>query len=612
MRKIAVLVALCSCACVGLAQPGGLASPAEQDRLPDSVAELAILLRPLPSADGSGIEALEVVETLAGATAEPGGVLLEMPYVSSNVPTAIAQIGELQARDERGALALAAHDEGADPERRRQWRIDRPVHGSIRLSYRVTLAAPLAARGAAPPIELRSEDGGFSGGGATFLLRPPGGSYRLRADWDLSRLPAGAVAASSLDTVADAPLPVATLDKAYFMAGSVGRYPAAPSATGFFSVWQGRPPFDATGLMSWAERLRTHYEAFFAVERTPYGVFMRRNLVNPGGGIGMYRSFVITYGEQEGSDPEELKLTLAHEMFHTFQPRIEDAGNGLESAWFNEGLAVFYQRSLPLRYGMLDADGFLRDLNYHAARYYTNALGNVPNREVPARFWEDTRVRTLPYDRGFLYFATVDDAVRKASHGRRSLDDLMLQMHARQRRGVAIDNADWEELLRRELGQPGVDAFHAMLQGATPLPASDAFGPCFRRISVPLRRYQLGFEPKVLTEPRRIVHGLIPGSAAEAAGLRDGDEIMVPVGQDAIQGRQDGVLVLQVRRDGQDLRIAYRPRGETVDAWQWQRVDPVPGQRCSLAPDAATTDRRAPAIFPVARIGLAGPRVDRR
>jgi membrane-associated protease RseP (regulator of RpoE activity) len=120
-----------------------------------------------------------------------------------------------------------------------------------------------------------------------------------------------------------------------------------------------------------------------------------------------------------------------------------------------------------------------------------------------------------------------------------------------------------------------------MLQGATPLPPSDAFGPCFRRVTKPLRRYQLGFDPKVLVEPKRIVRGLIAGSAAAKAGLHNGDEILKPVGQDHIQGDQTGILTLQIRRGSQEMTIRYLPRGETVDAWQWERVRTVPDTACA-------------------------------
>ncbi|UKE53530.1 hypothetical protein KFS84_14590 [Xanthomonas translucens pv. graminis] len=136
------------------------------------------------------------------------------------------------------------------------------------------------------------------------------------------------------------------------------------------------------------------------------------------------------------------------------------------------------------------------------------------------RFWQDTRIRPLPYHRGFLYFVTIDNALRKASGGRKSRDDLILAMLHRRQRDKPLGIADWEALLRDNLGEDAVRQLHAMLDGAAPLPASDAFGPCFERISQPMRRYELGFAPAVLTESPPLVRDLIPDSAAAKAGVQ--------------------------------------------------------------------------------------------
>ncbi|MCD9030539.1 peptidase M61 [Luteimonas sp. Y-2-2-4F] len=548
---------------------------------------LAYVLRPLPSADGARVEAVEVALTMSGAVPAEGEPLLQMPLVASNVPTVASELDGLEAHDARGRLPLRVEQTGEDPAIQRRWFAGRVPEGEVRLRYRAPAATALAARGAAPPIELRGDSGAVSAGGATFLLRPAAGDYRIRADWDLSALPDGAVGLSSLDTLArDEAVPASLVDSAFFMAGMIQRYPETGAADRFFSAWQGETPFDAREMMVWGEALYARFLEVFDAAPTPYGVFMRRNQVNPGGGIGMHRSFVLTYGDTRGNDPEALRFTLAHEMFHTFQPLMA-RGRGMDeslgAAWFNEGLAVFYQGELPFRFGMVTPEAYLRDLNFTMARLYTSLFAGTPNREVAGRFWEDTRIRTLPYDRGYVYFVNVDAAVRRASGGARSLDDLMLALRARRERGLPVEQADWEALVGEELGAEGVAAFHAMLDGRVDVPASDAFGPCFRRVQRPLRRYELGFEPKVLVEPVRIVRGLVPGSAAEAAGLRDGDEILQPVGQDAIQGDQDGVLTLQVRRDGRDTTIEYRPRGEAVDTWQWERVPEVADTDCGRA-----------------------------
>ena len=364
------------------------------------------------------------------------------------------------------------------------------------------------------------------------------------------------------------------------MGGLVHGYPSPLSADGFMSAWQGQPPFDADALMQWTQSLYGSYLRFFrAPPRQPYEVFLRRNPVNAGGGVEVGRSFVGTFDRQTRA--QDFKLTLAHEMVHTFVGGLDDP-QGLVSSWYAEGLAVYYERVLPWRAGLISTGDFLADLNKTAARYYTDLLSETPNSEIPARFWADTRVRVLPYDRGSLYFAQLDAELRRASHGKRSLDDLVLRMVARRREGLPVDERAWLALVRKALGARGVAQFDAMMAGKLVVPSSAAFGRCFARTTAPLRRYELGFDSAVLMEPSRVVRGLVPFSAAARAGLRNGDRIVKPVPQDAIQADQSATLTLLIARGGKTFPITYLPRGAGVQAYQWRRRPSVPERRCGL------------------------------
>src|SRR3546814_10021302 len=98
---------------------------------------------------------------------------------------------------------------------------------------------------------------------------------------------------------------------------------------------------------------------------------------------------------------------------------------------------------------MTDAE-YLADVNETASRYYTGLLRNTPEEEAVRRFWGDTRVRVLHYDRGAMYFAKLNGMIRRASGGKRSVDDLVFEMNERAKKGLPITDAVWLDKIGRE------------------------------------------------------------------------------------------------------------------------------------------------------------------
>ena len=559
-------------------------------------ATLAIKLTPLPTKPGDGtIGSVGVDLVFDAIRVAPGDPLVQLALIADNVDTVATTITDLEARDAKGPLKLTSRDVDLATEaardsetggQTREWFADRAPEGRVSIHYAVPAMATLPPRGPAPPLSFRNDDNAVSAAGNIFLLMPPGTQrYAVTTSWDVSQLKPGATGVTSLgEAVATsiAPMSSVELRESYFMGGAINRWPSERTAKGFFSAWQGSPPFDAASLMSWTRSLHEHYSQFFGQKSDrPYGVFLRYNPVNAGGGTGFFHSFVATFGSGAGADVAALKMMIAHETFHTFQPFISVPA-GKESSWFAEGLAMLYEGRLPLRYRLITPEAFLHDLNISASRYYSSIMATQPNSEIAPHFWDDTRIRTLAYDRGMLYFAVVDSAVRNESRGERSLDQLILHMLALENHGATLSNSDWESELRTQLGESAVAEFHEFLGGRMPIPAPDAFGPCFTRTTARVRRYELGFTPAVLREPTRIIRGLISGSAAERAGVHNGDEIIQPVPQDEIQGNQTELLHLRIRRNGQELSISYLPRGEEVEVYQWARVPGVPDSQCGI------------------------------
>lgn len=524
--------------------------------------------------DPSGrIGSIEITVLDPVSTDAAGKPLVRMPLITSNVQTAASGIRDIRAHDADGPLALTYRDDPAGQKPYRHWTAARPVHGPVTIIYRVAISDAPNPLGAAPPFELRSEDAVFSGLTGAFLILPDTNRpYRLALHWNFAKLDGHVLGVSTLGlgdrTTAAAESPE-HLESIFVMGGRLAHEPARPAADGFFSVWQGTPPFDARALLQWTHRLYAYYLKFFHAGNSTYTVYLRRNPINPGGGVEVQNSFVGTFGQR--TKVSDFKLTLAHEMVHTFVGALDakNVKDELADSWFAEGLAVYYQRLLPWRAGQISRAAYLRDLNTTAARYYTDKLNTTPNDRIADRFWPDTRVRVLPYDRGALYFAQLNAEISKASGGKRSLDDLVLAFLRRRANGKPLTQDAWTDAVTHELGARGRQQFDDMMSGKPIILNPDAFGPCFRRVVVPLRRYQLGFTPDVLIEPKRIVRGLITGSAAAEAGLRNGDEIIKPVPQDGIQADQHATLTLRVRRGKKVMDITYLPRGKVVDAYQW-------------------------------------------
>lgn len=466
-------------------------------------------------------------------------------------------------------------DGAADAGGQRKWKASRPVKGDLVIKYRVHVHNTLT-NGGIPPLGPRIDGHGFSAAGLTFLAIPEVSTpYRMLIDWDLSAMGAGATAVSSFgDGTVEVPAgePV-RLRLAAFMAGPISREPAAPQPTGFAAVWTGDPGFDLRPPMQWTAKLHAWMNTFFQTANDrPYHVFLRFNPANAGGGVAFPNSFVVTYGA--GVTGESMKHILPHEMTHTW------TANGL-GKWYDEGSAVYYQARLPWRAGLITTEQYLDDINKTASRYYTNAEIDAPEAKIIPNFFSNMWLNTLAYDRGALYFAALDGKLRRRSGGKRSIDDLIRMMVRKERSGEKITEDTWIALLQREIGDDAVALHRSMMAGGIVRPESGDFGPCFEREMKKVRRYELGFNPKSLPDGKKQVEGLVEGSEAAKAGVRNGDIVTYPViTTEGVRRDPDATITMQVTRDGAASTITFLPRGVSLEIPQWKRVPGVPDAAC--------------------------------
>ena len=527
---------------------------------------MTVLIKPGVMSETAG-GVVEITITVPGMDVAAGAPLFALPNMAPNMPSPQPVEG-MAVTDAQGPVTLTATNRDGG----QSWTAARRVQGEVVVRYRLPIDN---ARGSGPPISLRIDGDTFSTPGRMLLALPPGPTpYRVAIRWDVSAMGPGAIGVSGYgDGDVEIPAgPASRLAATMFMAGHFKREPTIATG-GFSALWGGEPPFDPRPLMQWTGQLH-HWMSVFFKDRVepPYRVVLRSNPQNPGGGVAMTQSFAVGYGE--GTTAENLKRIFGHEMTHTWTAR-EEMGK-----WFNEGNAVYYQALLPWRARLISTDQYLADINQTASRYYTNAMMHTPEDQVLAAFWDDTRIRVLPYDRGAMYFAVLDGQVRKASGGKRSIDDLIRTMVVRIKTDQPVSEGIWLDLLRQETGEAGPATHRAMMAGELMLPESGGFGPCFRRTTKSIRQFDLGFENKSTLGKDKTIQGLKPDSEAARAGIRDGDKLISGGAGDAVQADVTRTITLKLTRDGQPLSITYLPRGAAVDAYQWERVAAVPESAC--------------------------------
>lgn len=458
---------------------------------------MKVIIRP-ERKSGSEVNSVAVREEIRNDA--PGAekrFSIRAPITYASVGGIADAIESLEVRDAKGLVPLRREDDPADPGGfpfYRHWRAEREVVFPVLLSY---AARPRFAGLSGPQFALQSHEGGISSAGSGFLVTPEemGDQTTLDVSWDLSDLGPASVGVSTFGNgsfeMRGTPY---DLTQGYFMAGPLGSYQAAAAKVGFSGYWLGLPPFEPEKEMEWTSRMYSFLRTFFRdVSGSPYRMFLR---VLPGAprpsGTALLNSFMLGVPARTSDSlapgPHSM---LAHELIHHWAEGLEGPHGTV--AWFAEGTATHYQRLLPLRAGLISVDAYGESINATARGYYSNPYRNL-SADSLGRLGFMTGVgggsaQNVAYTRGSLYFADLDAQIRRASNGKRKLDDILLPFFDRIRGGQKLTQDDWVKTIVAELGTSARERFEAIIvNGDTIVPDSGAFGPCFARRPV---RYQI-------------------------------------------------------------------------------------------------------------------------
>jgi predicted metalloprotease with PDZ domain len=262
-------------------------------------------------------------------------------------------------------------------------------------------------------------------------------------------------------------------------------------------------------------------------------------------------------------DQAGLRHILAHEYQHAWFPtRMGGVRSGPDEPldyWLSEGFTDFYTLRILLRSGVWSLEDFVSDYNRILRNYSASPVRDAPNGLVAAQFWRDRSVADLPYQRGLLLAAVWDDRLRRSTHGREDLDDVVLAMkNGPDQHDGAVNN------LRHAFRQLGggdlqEDFVRYVDDGAHVLLPQDLFAGCANVRTYDLPDFERGFDPAATSARNGVVDGVDPRGPAYAAGLRNGMRILKREAGDNLDPRLD--LVYRVEDQGVQKLIRYKPQG---------------------------------------------------
>ena len=439
-----------------------------------------------PAVQEGKTESISVTMQLDAWQNTDDGTVCRAQLETVSVPGAVPE--NLQVRDARGTAALISSDYEQYPIRYRSWKAQRSLTAPVTVSYEVRTAEPMDHGRHGPYFRLAREKSGFSGPGIAFLMEIPAFDGSVDLAWDLTRAQPGM---RGVCTWGEGGCEARSLEDArqcYYMFGDIQS--VGEGDFGFY--WLTPPPFDVRAIAGFTKNLFGIMQRFFHDTEKVYRIFMRHDLTESSGGTALERSYMFGWNANETTAEKVRQNLLAHEMVHNW-PHLNDQPYGT-TTWYAEGTAEFYSIMIPLRYGLCTAEEALSEIQKRTDAYFTNPTRHLSNMDAASVAWKDRRAQRLSYGRGIFFLASVDARIRRASGGGRSLDDVVLDILERGRRGETLSNEVFLESVRTLGGVDVTEEWKAMSQGGDVIPDPDSFDALFHLKQVMRQEADTGME----------------------------------------------------------------------------------------------------------------------
>ncbi|KAB8237157.1 uncharacterized protein BDW43DRAFT_201471 [Aspergillus alliaceus] len=535
-----------------------------------------------PHFDAQGAHHLFIDQALSSPNCLAHQPLFIFETKYGNVPAHPFTENAIQAHDAAGPLQISFTPKSDSPDQ--EWRVDRNTSGDVTLQFNVFPREVDITTPMGPRVDMRRDQGGLCAGGRWFLPRPAvDREYHNIVEWDLAQAPEGTRAVWSYG---EGPGPVTkdgnpnVVTDSIFMVGPVKSYLNSGVLSGAYSganiYWFGELPDNLQRLNEYNVLLFPKLASFFQREDASYRVFIRK-VIRGFGGSSCLESYMLEYDKTVSEETDEdMICLLSHEMIHSFSfmdPEIDGYDNG----WFIEGIAEFYSIFLPYRFGLRGVEYLQSRLNAVLHEYGTSPRIEMDATDAQHEFYNDWYAERIPYMRGCVYLLQIDSHLRKVT-GRfgidqnSPLDDILVELAKRWHRGRQVRARDWLEYLRPILGENTDIAgdFQSMLRGKV---------LDMRDVLVTNKDWSLSWSMQEVLEigydkssnSTRIISGVVPGSRAALAGLKDGDHIVSTSRVSKCYDSLSAYYELVIERASERIHISYWPRSFTK-ARVWQLV----------------------------------------
>jgi predicted metalloprotease with PDZ domain len=464
--------------------------------------------------------------------------------------------------------------------RKNRWEILTEGAPEIRVTYRVY--------GREMTVRTNWIDSDFAllNGAATFLTVEgrEHGPHRIRVElprgwsgvWTSLSSEDGAYVAHDLDEVVDSPLLVGSPAVHDF---EVDGKPVSLVNVGEGGLWDGAKA--AGDVKAVVEGYRDMYGSL------PFPRYLFLNLITESrGGLEHKGSSVLMtsrYAYRVRKSYVDWLGLVSHEFFHVWnvkRSRPEALGpfdyeNEVytRSLWVAEGLTNYYTDLLPRRTGLTTVEEYLEKLSRHF-----DTVQNTPGRLFASleassfdawiklyRPDENSANTTISYYvKGAVVGWLLDAAIRGASGGERSLDDLMRLLYERYAGERGYSDGEIQAAAEETAGRPLDGFFDRHVRGTDELdyaPALAHFGLRFRDPRAGQGNgapsIQLGFETRE-EQGRLVVKAVRRDGPAREGGLNAGDEILAVGGYRVTPETFTERLLQYAPGDRLDILVARR------------------------------------------------------